>query len=70
VLIPMHWQERVDVANEYVRKNRTRRVEMVALTQPGDTVVIGKSMDHAEETPSWSYQTITRGILEERESGE
>ncbi|MCL2812552.1 MAG: MBL fold metallo-hydrolase [Clostridia bacterium] len=70
VLIPMHWQERVDVANEYVRKNRTRRVEMVALTQPGDTVVIGKSIDQAEEAPSWSYQTITKGILEDRESGD
>jgi len=70
VLIPMHWQERVDVANEYVRKNRTRRVEMVALTQPGDTVVIGKSLDQAEEAPSWSYQTITRSILEDRESGD
>ena len=70
VLIPMHWQERVDVAQEYVRKNRTRRVEMVALTRPGDTVVIGKSLDHAEEAPSWSYQMISRGILEERESEE
>ena len=70
VLIPMHWQERVDVAQEYVRKNRTRRVEMVALTQPGDTVVIGKSLDQAEEVPSWSYQMITRGILEDRESAE
>jgi len=70
VLIPMHWQERVDVAQEYVRKNRTRRVEMVALTQPGDTVVIGKSLDQAEEASPQAYQTITRGILEERESAE
>ena len=68
VLIPMHWQERVDVAQEYARKNRTRRVEMVALTQPGDTVVIGKSLDQAEEAPAQAYQTITRGILEARES--
>jgi mRNA degradation ribonuclease J1/J2 len=71
VLIPMHWQERADVAQEYVRKNRTRRVEMVALTRPGDVVVIGKRFDQAEDdAPMWHYQTITRSILEERESAE
>lgn len=70
VLIPMHWQERVDVAQEYTRKNRNRRVEMVALTQPGETVVIGKSLDQAEEAPTWAYQTITRDILEARENAD
>jgi len=71
VLIPMHWQERVDVAQEYVRKNRTRRVEMVALTRPGDVVVIGKRFDRAgDDAPKWHYQTITRSILDERENVE
>jgi len=60
VLIPMHWQDRVDVAQEYVRKNRTRRVEMVALTRPGETVVIGKSAEKPEDTPQWYYQMIQR----------
>ena len=70
VLIPMHWQDRVDVAQEYVRKNHTRRVEMVALTRPGDVVVIGKKLDQVGDAPMWYYQTITRSILEERESAE
>ena len=49
VLIPMHWQERTDVAVEYARKNRTRRVEVAALTEPGDTLVIGKGTAPAND---------------------
>ncbi len=67
VLIPMHWQERIDVAQEYVRKNRTRRVEMVALLHRGDSVAIGKQFDQAADSQMWYYQMITKSILEERE---
>ena len=66
VLIPMHWQGRTDVAQEYVRKNRTRRVEMTALVRPGDAVEVGKRQHSAEEAPIWYYQVITRSVLEER----
>lgn len=70
VLIPMHWQDRIDVAQEYVRKNRTRRVEMVALTHRGESLAVGKSFDQSQDAPQWYYQMITRSILEERDTGE
>ncbi len=68
VLIPMHWQERIDVAQEYVRKNRTRRVEMVALVHRGDSVAVGKRFDQAQDAPMWYYQVLTASILEAREA--
>ncbi len=66
VLIPMHWQERTDVAQDYVRKNRTRRVEMVALVQRGDTVEVGKRYVQSDDAPMWYYEVISRSILEQR----
>ncbi len=68
VLIPMHWQERTDVAQEYVRKNRTRRVEMVALLNRGDSVLIGKKQESEDAAPMWYYQMMSKNILEEREA--
>lgn len=68
VLIPMHWQDRIDVAQDYVRKNRTRRVEMVALIHRGDSIEVGKRFDQAQNSPLWYYEVISRNILEEREN--
>lgn len=34
LVIPMHWQERAEVALEYVRRGRTKYTEILALTKP------------------------------------
>ena len=34
LVIPMHWQERPEVALEYVRRGRTKYTEILALTKP------------------------------------
>lgn len=47
VLIPMHWQGRSDVALEYARKTRTRRVDVIALVNRGEGITLKK----AQETP-------------------
>lgn len=38
VLLPMHWWGRADVAVDFSRRNRTKHVEIVALTRPGETI--------------------------------
>ncbi len=35
VFIPMHWQDRTEVAIEYARRTRNAQTEVVALTKPG-----------------------------------
>lgn len=45
VMIPMHWWGRADVAHEFARRNRTRHVEVVALTAPGDSIRAAKEAD-------------------------
>jgi L-ascorbate metabolism protein UlaG (beta-lactamase superfamily) len=69
VFIPMHWQDRIDVAQEYVRKNRTRSVEMVALVHRGDTIALPAGKDQAEDSPQWYFEVLSRNILEERAAG-
>lgn len=38
VMLPMHWWDRDDAARDFARRNQTKYVEIVALTQPGDTI--------------------------------
>lgn len=40
VFIPMHWQDRPEVAFTFARTGRTRYTEVVALTKPRETAVI------------------------------
>ncbi|MCL1965323.1 MAG: MBL fold metallo-hydrolase [Firmicutes bacterium] len=42
VMIPMHWWGRADVALEFTRRNRSKHVEILPLTKPGQTVQISK----------------------------
>jgi len=35
VFIPMHWQERSEVAIDFARRSRTQQTEVLALTKPG-----------------------------------
>lgn len=47
LMIPMHWQGRVDVAQEFVRLNRSRRTEMVALTRPFESTIYYRQENEA-----------------------
>lgn len=38
VLLPMHWWGRDDAARDFARRNRTKHVEIIALTQEGETI--------------------------------
>ena len=40
VFIPMHWQDRPEVAIDFTRRSRTPQTEVVALTRPGETAII------------------------------
>lgn len=42
VLVPMHWWDRSDVAMEFARRNRTKHIEVLAMTNPGDTIRANK----------------------------
>ena len=53
LMIPMHFQGRDDVALEFVRLNRSRRTEMVALTRPfASTACLLQETVPAEANPS------------------
>lgn len=45
VMIPMHWWGRTDVAIDFARRNRSKYVEIVALTRPGETIRAEKETD-------------------------
>lgn len=45
LMIPMHFWGRNQVAAEFVRRNRTHHVEMVALTKPGETITLHQQED-------------------------
>ena len=47
VMIPMHFWGRADAALEFARRNRSRQVEIIALTRPGETLQAAKSEDGA-----------------------
>lgn len=38
IMIPMHWWGRSDAATGFARRNRTKHVEIIALTEPGQTI--------------------------------
>lgn len=38
VFIPMHWQDRPEVAVDYARRARNNQTEVVAMTRPGEVV--------------------------------
>lgn len=43
LMLPMHFQERADVAADFARKNRSRRTNIVALTRRGESIVFGEA---------------------------
>lgn len=45
VMIPMHWWDRSDAAKGFARRNRSRHVEILALTEPGETIRAEKQED-------------------------
>ncbi|MBR6029525.1 MAG: MBL fold metallo-hydrolase [Clostridia bacterium] len=45
VLLPMHFWERAEIALEFARRNRSRQSEVIALTQPGERVLIDMEDD-------------------------
>ena len=40
VFIPMHWQDRTEVAIDFARRAKTTQTEVLALTRPGETATI------------------------------
>ena len=59
LLIPMHYQGRADVVQDFARKNRSRRTNIVALTRRGESIFYGEADEtepedtatEIEETP-------------------
>lgn len=47
VFVPMHWWDRSDAAIGFARRNRTKRTEIIALTQPGQLLRLQKGHDGA-----------------------
>ncbi len=47
VMIPMHFWGRSDAALDFARRNRTKHVEIIAMTKPGETIRAEK-MDSGE----------------------
>ncbi|MDR3051278.1 MAG: MBL fold metallo-hydrolase [Oscillospiraceae bacterium] len=66
VLIPMHWQDRPDIAQEFARKNRSPRVEIIAMTERGACLRVGKRTDH--DAQEWYVESMVRSIRSEREA--
>lgn len=48
VLIPMHWQDRADVAIDFARRSRTPQTEVIAMTKPGSTASIQFNPDRVD----------------------
>ena len=40
LMIPMHFWERAEIAVEFARRGRTRETEIIAMTRPGENVVL------------------------------
>lgn len=66
VMIPMHWQGRADVALDFARRNRSRKVEVQALVHPGESITLEKPEREAVEQQLWSHEILSRSILQER----
>lgn len=45
IMIPMHWWGRADAALDFARRNRSKHVEILALTKPGQTIRAMKGED-------------------------
>ncbi len=41
LFIPMHWQDRPEVAVDFARRARTPQTEVLAMTHPGETATVG-----------------------------
>lgn len=52
LMIPMHFQERADVAIDFARKNRSRRTNIIALTRRGESILFGDAPQDAAEAPA------------------
>jgi L-ascorbate metabolism protein UlaG (beta-lactamase superfamily) len=42
VFLPMHFWDRTDVPEDFARRNRTRHVEVMAMTKPGQSLTLSK----------------------------
>ena len=55
VFIPMHWQDRSEVAIDFARRTKTPQTEVLALTRPGEMAIVtfsDKALDiHIIEPP-------------------
>lgn len=45
IFIPMHWWGRDDVALEFARKNRSKRIDVIAMTRRGEVLRVEKTDD-------------------------
>ena len=66
VFIPMHWQERAEVAHEFARRARTSTTEVLALTKPGIVANITYSNNHIDIyiiEPPKEYDVRTRPLV-------
>ena len=58
LLIPMHFWERTEIATEFARRSRSRQTEVIAMTRPGETIVLSFEED--------GYMTVTLPPLPEQ----
>jgi L-ascorbate metabolism protein UlaG (beta-lactamase superfamily) len=56
LMIPIHFQDRGDVAMDFARKNRSRKSDIVALTRRGESIFFGqepeREADAGEDVPA------------------
>lgn len=59
LMIPMHFQERADVAADFARKNRSRRSNIVALTRRGESIFFGEEKTQESSVDMEEKEDIT-----------
>lgn len=73
VFIPMHWQERSEVAIDFARRSRTQQTEVLALTKPGVVANLSFSEElldiHIIEPPK-DFDELPVSIHHEQDDGE
>lgn len=58
LMIPMHFQQRADVAMDFARKNRSRRTNIIALTRRGETICFGETPEAESAAPVESVAAV------------
>ena len=61
VFIPMHWQNRSEIAHDYARQAKTRYTEVIALTQPREQL----DVTFRDAAVSWKISTASKPEKEE-----